>query len=199
MTRGYVFLCKLKARLAGARLRRYGGGAFLDLSVRIRGHDRIELGRGAVIRDRVWLLAVAREARDGAAPERGEVRIGRRVHIARDSILAAAFSIEIGDEVTFGPRATVMDYNHGFADPDAGVMGQPLTGAPIVVDDYAWIGANAVVLPGVRIGKGAIVGAGAVVTRDVPDYAIVGGVPAKTIGSRRLETGSAPDDADGGA
>ena len=56
--------------------------------------------------------------------------------------------------------------------------------APVVIGDEAWLGANAVVLRGVRIGRGAIVGANSVVTRDVPDYAIVGGVPARLLRMR---------------
>jgi acetyltransferase-like isoleucine patch superfamily enzyme len=58
------------------------------------------------------------------------------------------------------------------------------TGGPVVIEDYAWVSCRTVILPNVRIGRGAVVAAGAVVTRDVPDYAIVGGVPAKVIGER---------------
>jgi maltose O-acetyltransferase len=56
--------------------------------------------------------------------------------------------------------------------------------APVVIEDFAWLGSRAMVLPGVTVGKGAVVAAGAVVTRDVPPYAIVGGVPARVIGER---------------
>jgi acetyltransferase-like isoleucine patch superfamily enzyme len=57
-------------------------------------------------------------------------------------------------------------------------------GGPVTIEDYAWVGCRVVILPGVCIGKGAVVAAGAVVTKDVPPYAIVGGVPARTIGER---------------
>ena len=56
---------------------------------------------------------------------------------------------------------------------------------PVEIGDYVFIGPRAIILPGVKIGKGAVIGAGAVVTKDVPDFAIVGGVPAKVIGERK--------------
>ncbi|MGB9707413.1 MAG: acyltransferase, partial [Microgenomates group bacterium] len=57
--------------------------------------------------------------------------------------------------------------------------------APVYIEDYVFIGPRAIILPGVKIGKGAVVAAGAVVTKDVPPFAIVGGVPAKIIGERK--------------
>ena len=59
--------------------------------------------------------------------------------------------------------------------------------APIEIDDYAWIGSRATVLPGVKIGKGAVVAAGAVVTKDVTPYLVVGGVPARPLGTRSTD------------
>ena len=69
--------------------------------------------------------------------------------------------------------------NHLKDDPYFGVEDKPIT-----IEDYAWVGSRATVLPGVTIGRGAVVAAGAVVTKDVPAYAVVGGVPAKVIGER---------------
>lgn len=184
MTRGYKLLCRLKVMALARRLNFCGPAGFMDISVRITGHRRVSLGGGFVIRERAWIIAVQRSTDNADRPEWGQITIGDNVHIARDSIISSAFSIHIGREVTLGPRSTVMDYNHGFSDPDSGVMEQPLTGGAISISDYVWIGANAVVLAGIDIGQGAIVGAGSVVTRDVPQYAIVAGAPAKLIGWR---------------
>jgi acetyltransferase-like isoleucine patch superfamily enzyme len=83
------------------------------------------------------------------------------------------------------PHCALMPYQHSYADLDQPMWQQPLTSrGDIVLEDDVWLGVNAVVLDGVKIGQGAIVGAGAVVTRDVPPFAIVGGVPARIIGSR---------------
>ncbi len=57
-------------------------------------------------------------------------------------------------------------------------------GAPVEIGEYVWICSRSIILPGIKIGKGAVVASGAIVTKDVPDYAIVGGVPAKVIGHR---------------
>jgi maltose O-acetyltransferase len=76
--------------------------------------------------------------------------------------------------------------NHRFDDPDRPIQAQGLTEVHMpVVEDWAWIGERAIILPGRHIGKGAIVGAGSVVTHDVPAYEIVGGNPARSIGKRR--------------
>jgi acetyltransferase-like isoleucine patch superfamily enzyme len=72
-----------------------------------------------------------------------------------------------------------------FADPDRLIAEQGITARGIVIEDDVWLGGGAVVLDGVRIGRGAVVGAGAVVTQDIPPYAIAVGVPARVVGSRR--------------
>lgn len=88
----------------------------------------------------------------------------------------------IGDNVMMGPDVIFIGRNHEFSDLEQPLQEQGYREAPpIVVGDNAWIGARAIVLPGRRIGKCAIVGAGAVVTRDVPDYAVVGGNPAHVL------------------
>lgn len=110
-------------------------------------------------------------------------RLGSDVSINRGVEFYAALmvraTIEIGDRVRIAPNVRFHTAGHDARDPDLGDVA-----ASIVVEADAWLGACAVILSGVHIGRGAIVAAGAVVTRDVPAYAIVGGVPAKVIGTR---------------
>lgn len=93
--------------------------------------------------------------------------------------------VKAGNYVMFGPRVLIVGKDHLFNKPGVPTIfsGRPLA-AMTVIEDDVWVGASSVIIAGVHIGRGAIVAAGAVVTRNVPEYSIVGGVPAKVIGSR---------------
>jgi acetyltransferase-like isoleucine patch superfamily enzyme len=95
----------------------------------------------------------------------------------------------IEDYVGWGPGAKVLGSTHTGEPIDVPIIGTDLVIKPVVVGYGADIGTNAVILPGVHIGAHAIVGAGAVVTHDVPEYAVVGGVPARILRSRRRAEG----------
>jgi tetrahydrodipicolinate N-succinyltransferase len=88
----------------------------------------------------------------------------------------------IGRNVSISAGVWMVTGTHDLSDPDFRDEYKP-----IVIDDYAWIGARATILAGVTIGKGAVVMAGAVVMRDVPPFAVVGGVPARIVGERSLK------------
>ena len=116
------------------------------------------------------------------------VTIGENVRLGREGYyLSAGAPIRFGDCVMTGPQVMFITGNHrtdliGFRMIDVrGDMKTPENDQPIVVEDDVWTGARSTVLKGVTIGRGAVVAAGSVVTRSVPPYAIVGGVPAKVI------------------
>lgn len=116
------------------------------------------------------------------------VVIGKDVHLGREGYyLSAGAPIVFGDYVMTGPQVMFITGNHrtdliGWRMIDIkGTMKSPENDQPIIVEDDVWIGARATVLKGVTIGRGAVVAAGSVVTKSVPPYAIVGGVPAKVI------------------
>lgn len=92
--------------------------------------------------------------------------------------------ISIGNHVLIAAGAKMITRKHGFADIQAPISEQGYTNAPITIEDDVWIGFQAIILAGVTIGKGSIIGAGAVVTKNVEPYSIVGGVPAKLIRKR---------------
>lgn len=87
----------------------------------------------------------------------------------------------IGDYVIMGPDVKIYTKNHGYQDLSKPIAYQPITNEAVIIGNDVWLGANVIITPGVTIGNHVIVAAGAVVTKDVPDYAIVGGVPAKII------------------
>ena len=113
---------------------------------------------------------------------------GRNVRIGSGSGFgpgSRVYGVEMGDNVIVGPNVVFLKDNHSYEDPLVPIQSQGRTAVALpIVEDWAWIGERAIILPGRRVGKGAIVGAGAVVARDVPDYAIVGGNPAREIGRR---------------
>ncbi len=110
------------------------------------------------------------------------ITIGSNVYINHNvDLIARNGTITIGNYVLVGPFTYMTTANHDYAHPDVPMYFQNYISGDIVIEDDVWIGTKAVILPGVTIGKGAIVGASAVVTKDVPPYAIVGGVPARII------------------
>jgi acetyltransferase-like isoleucine patch superfamily enzyme len=109
----------------------------------------------------------------------GDVIIGDDTRIGIHNTIIGP--ITIGNHVNLAQGITVTALNHNFKDTSRRIDEQGFSTKPIVIEDDVWIGANAVILPGVTIGKHVVVAAGAVVTKDVPDNTIVGGVPAKEI------------------
>lgn len=110
-----------------------------------------------------------------------KVYIGSRVVVNWGTILDGRhYIIEIGDDVSLGPCATILTLGH---DPQSIEFAN--RGGPVTIGNRAWIAYGALVLPGVSIGEGAVVGAGSVVTHDVPPFSIVAGNPARIIGQRR--------------
>lgn len=138
---------------------------------RIQNLGRMTIGGHALLRS----VNVPVELATGPA---GELRIGDGVRLNYGTSIAAEQAVSIGNRVRIGPYVMIVDTD--FHDPyQRSVRPKP---APVVIEDDVWIGAKASVLKGVCIGRGAIVGVGAVVTRDVEPFAIVAGVPARPVG-----------------
>lgn len=161
-------------------------------------HNKLFLGLNIFMDDRVVVFQ-----REGGGP----VEIGDRVYIYRDTIIETGYGgyltvehdasihprcqlnayvspIRIGSGVMIAPNCGFYSYDHGVA-PNQAIREQPLQSkGEIVVGDNAWIGFGAIVLSGVRIGSGAAIAAGSVVTKDVPDNAIAAGMPARVIKMR---------------
>lgn len=111
---------------------------------------------------------------------------GRKVSLGQRNVVnfgtlidGRGYPVSVGDDVSIGPEATILTLGH---DPQSPQFADK--GGPVTIGDRVWIGFGALVLPGVTIGEGAVVAAGAVVTKDVAPYTIVGGNPARPIGER---------------
>jgi acetyltransferase-like isoleucine patch superfamily enzyme len=110
-------------------------------------------------------------------------QIGDLSVLSRFVVINALGGVILGDNSGIGPFSQVISINHSFATVNLPLGAQPhrLRTAPIVIESSVWVGAGCIILPGVRIGTHSIVAAGAVVSKDVPPYTLVGGVPAKVI------------------
>jgi len=107
-----------------------------------------------------------------------------QAYIARNTYIGIFQPISIGAFAQIGAYSYIISANHSYEKRDIPIRLQGYVGAPIVIEDDAWLGTHVVVLPGVTIGKGAIVAAGSVVNRDIPQYEVWGGVPAKFLKNR---------------
>ena len=109
----------------------------------------------------------------------GDIVIGDHTRIGMHNTIIGP--VCIGSHVNLAQGITVTALNHNFSDTARRIDQQGISTRPVVIGDDVWVGANAVILPGVTIGRHCVVAAGAVVTRSVPDNTLVGGVPAKII------------------
>ena len=109
----------------------------------------------------------------------GDVVIGDHTRIGLHNTIIGP--VEIGNNVNLAQGITVTALNHNFSDTNKRIDEQGVSTNPVTIEDDVWVGANAVILPGVTIGEHCVVAAGAVVTKDVPPHSLVAGVPAKVI------------------
>jgi acetyltransferase-like isoleucine patch superfamily enzyme len=173
------------------------GFAAIERNVSLRFASHIRLGNGSYLDEGTYIHACPGGVDIGAntlvmhgavlhvynfrdLPHAG-IRIGRDSLIGEYSVIRGQGGVTIGDRVYTSPMTQLIAVNHVFDDPQRPFIEQGITAQGIVVEDDVWIGANAVVMDGVRIGKGAVVAASAVVTKDVPPHTVVAGVPAKVI------------------
>ena len=153
-------------RRAGAS--HFGEGCFISLAAHVYT-DALSLGANSYIA--------------AGAIVRGRVMIGD--HASVNAYAHLAGDITLGDHVMIAGSASIYGFNHGSARTDIPMHRQPNPSLGVVIEDDVWVGANALILDGVRIGAHSIVAGGAVVTKSVPPYSIVGGNPARLIRDRR--------------
>lgn len=179
-------LVKFFSRYQQALSRRWRNLYYRHLGVRIeqyvwlqhieipRSFSDIELGAAASLDRGVTLLC------SGESLSHPKIRIGARTYINRNTIVDAALSIIVGQDCAIGPGCYITDHDHGI-DADLPPLAQPLISKPTQISDRVWIGANVTILKGVMIGQNAVIGAGSVVTKDIPANAIAVGIPARVI------------------
>lgn len=173
------------------------GSAAIEDGVRIRFASNVSLGRGAYLDHGVYLHACPGGIQIGPEslvmknailhvynfrnlPHAG-ISIGARSLIGESCILRGQGGIDIGDDVFLGTLVQILAVNHVFSDPNRPISHQGITAQGISIGAGSWIGSGAIILDGVRIGRNVVIGAGAVVSKDVPDYCVAVGNPARVV------------------
>ena len=156
-----------------------GSRSRLSLPIQLVGAERVTIGSRVYLGPGCWLLT---------HEPAGRLSIGDGTSIAGYCVLSAAVEVRIGRSVLFARNVYIADHRHGFDAPDAPIIDQPIEDLrPVIVEDGAWLGQNVVLLPGVTVGKGAVVGANSVIREDVPPRSVVAGSPGRVV--RQLPTG----------
>lgn len=177
------------------------GLIFIGRNVKIKSARRICIGKTVFIDDNVEINALSRTGikignnfsilRNSIIECTGVIRnlgegliIGNNVGIAQNCFLQIRGKVEIGNDVIFGPNVRIFSENHNFSEKDIPIKQQGETRLPVVIEDDVWIGSNATILGGVIVGKGSVIGSGALVNKSIEPYSIVGGIPAKVLKTR---------------
>lgn len=176
----YRFWIRARAKafsvFASGAFASFGRESVLQLPIRLSGERRIVVGDGVFVGAGSWLQVLDGPGEDAA------LVLGNGTSIAGNCVLSAASSIRIGQRVLMARNVYVSDHRHAYDDPARAVLDQGITNVrPVVIEDGAWLGQNVVVCPGVRIGRGAVVGANSVVRDDVPDHGVAVGAPATVV------------------
>jgi acetyltransferase-like isoleucine patch superfamily enzyme len=164
-------------RLRHARNIRLGDGAYLDHGVYLHGcPGGIEIGAETCVMHNTELHVF--NFRD--LPH-AFIKVGQGTFIGESVVVRGQGGVTIGDAVLIAPMVKILAVNHNFSDTTRPVIDQGITARGIVIEEGAWLGAGATILDGVRVGRGAVVGANAVVSKDIPPHTVAVGIPARVV------------------
>lgn len=177
-----------------------GKGCFIEKGVRWQVPRRVFLGQRVMVGEQCFVdansLASSITLQDDVWLSRGcylvagpavDIVIGPQTYIGHRSLLYGHGGIQIGRDVLLANDVQLVCGNHTFARRDLSIRAQPTEERPIVIEDDVWLGASAIVLGGVTVGRGSVIAAGSIVTHSLPPYSIARGVPAQLVGVRGEE------------
>lgn len=150
-------------------------GVYIGLGVKFVNRGRIEMHKDATIRPM---------SRIYAANKYTEIEFGEGTEIGECSTISAYNRILLGKYVLTGPHVFISDHNHEYSNPNIPICKQGIrweSSDEVIIEDGTWIGTNVVIVGNVHIGKNCVIGANSVVTKDVPDYSMALGIPAKVV------------------
>lgn len=178
------FFVGRRVQIRHARLLKVGRGVTLDDDVIIDALSR----RGVTLGDNVTLARGSVIQATGAMTQLGVgLEMGANSNLGHYSFVGAAGGVRIGANVLIGQRVSFHSENHTFERTDMPIKAQGVTQQGIEVEEDCWLGAGTIFLDGVTVGRGSVIAAGSVVTKDVAPFSVVGGVPARLIRNRLTE------------
>ncbi|MGC4053255.1 MAG: acyltransferase [Paludibaculum sp.] len=173
----YRLRCKCFSLLAAGAFAGFGRRTALMLPIQLAGEERIALGDGVYVGSGSWLQTLP----DGGNKEIA-IKIGGGTSIAGSCVISAARSVTLEEEVLLARNVYISDHIHRYDDGEVAILAQGIAKIlPVRIKRGAWLGQNVVICPGVTIGRGSVIGANSVVNRDIPDFTLAAGVPAKVI------------------
>ena len=161
----------------------WGEGTTVRTPFRVGGASGIALGRNVNVGEGSWFQTIGH----------GVIEVGEQCHFAGYAVISAAASIVLESKVIVARNVHILDHQHRYDIAGVSVLEQGNTPArPVRIGEGSWIGANVVILPGVNIGRHAVVGANSVVRADVPAGSVVAGLPARVISTLADREGGGP-------
>ena len=196
-----IFGCILRGMIYKAILPKIGKTCLIEKNVHLAIPSRIFLGDRVfigeysyldpksirtklILGNDVYISRLCRLSSGSSEDYIGEVSIADSVHVGQNCFIDGGGKVRIGKETLLGPNVAILSMDHQFDNPEVPIRFQGAVAKPIILDEDVWIAANVVILGGVTIGKGSVVAAGSVVTKDIPPYSIAVGTPAKVVGQR---------------
>ena len=163
--------------IAAGAFAHFGGRTVLMLPVRLVGEQRISIGDNVFIGSGSWLQTLPDDHNSTVA-----IAVGNGTSIAGGCVISAVRQVILEEEVLVARNVYISDHMHRHIDTQTAILHQGLDKIrPVRVKMGAWLGQNVVVCPGVTIGRGAVIGANSVVIRDIPDFAVAAGAPARVL------------------
>jgi acetyltransferase-like isoleucine patch superfamily enzyme len=169
--------CKLFSLLVSGAFAHFGSKTVLMYPIRLDGEERIAIGDHVFIGPGSWLQTLP-----DAENRLVAITVGSGTSVAGACVISAVRSVTLEENVLLARNVYISDHIHKYADTHLPVMAQGVEKVQrVLIKRGAWLGQNVVVCPGVTIGIGAVVGANSVVTKDVPDYCVAAGAPARVV------------------
>ncbi len=169
--------------LIGGAFAEFGKKSILSPPVRLKRVDRIRIGNGVFIGPNSWLITLPDGNNKNPA-----ISIGDRTSLVGSSVISAVRQVIIEDRVLIARNLYISDHSHKYTNNKLPICDQGFDKIkPVLVRRGSWIGQNVVICPGVTIGIGSVIGANSLVNKDIPDYCVAAGSPAKVIKSNFIQ------------